>query len=191
MAYPFVSYSVHRAKESHTCRTQFFSVIFAGPGWFVKKQKFCYLDVFVWAVGHVIVLSLASVNVRRTSNNTVFFFLNLVEECLATSFPLGKLFSAPISEKKSYSVLCYYNLWFTSERILGQELVSISKIKMQVEGLVWLRWFSKRLASLIYLPYRTIQELLSIFEIMIFVLFFALRRWVTTWSITSLLAKHL
>ena len=59
MAYPFVSYSVHHAKESHTCRTQFFSAIFAGPGWFVKKQKFCYRDVFVRAVGHVIILSLA------------------------------------------------------------------------------------------------------------------------------------
>ena len=62
--------------------------------------------------------------------------INLFEECLTSSCHLGKLFSAPISEKKSYSILCYYNLWFTSEHILGQELVSISKVKMKVEGLV-------------------------------------------------------
>ena len=121
----------------------------------------------------------------------LFSFSEPLWRVLSHKLSFGKIIFSSYFRKKSYSILCYYNLWFTSEHILGQELVSISKVKMKVEGLVWLWWLSKRLASLIYLPYRTIQELLSIFEIMIFVVFFALRRWVTTWSITSLLATHI
>ena len=121
----------------------------------------------------------------------LFSFSKPLWRVLSHKLSFGKIIFSPYFRKNSCSILCYYNLWFTSGHILGQELVSISNVKKQVEGLVWLWWFSKRLASLIYLPYRTIQELLSIFEIMIFVLVFTLRRRVTTWSITSLLAKHL
>ena len=44
---------------------------------------------------------------------------------------MGKIIPAPFSEQNSYSILCYYKLWFTFEHIFGQELVSISNLKVK------------------------------------------------------------
>ena len=41
---------------------------------------------------------------------------------------MRKIISAPFSEQNSYSILCYYKLWFTFEHILRLELVLISVV---------------------------------------------------------------
>ena len=72
MAYPFVSYSVHHTKESHTCRTHFFLPYLQDQDGLSRNRNFATVTSLFERVCHIIVLSLASVNVQRTSNNTVF-----------------------------------------------------------------------------------------------------------------------